>query len=437
MESITECDTDLFADTLPSLDDLKRLAEHVYSSEKKMLDFRHTLHENIARTDPSGCLAVAIALCILGSDAQAVEKLQKGTDCKHKFVYLGRALRRLGRCDQANQSFQKSLDCGHDALSVSLEKAATYRSAGRLGEAAEQLNACTNFKNVSAEYHYQLGRLREQEGLYDEAVENYLKAFELDPHNTQAIFRLAYRCDLGGDEEAAIDYYNQVASETPTHISALLNLAVLYEDRGEFDEAARCVDMVLESHPNHPRAILFKKDIDSSKTMYFDEEIEKKRDVRMQILETPLSDFELSVRSRNCFRKMGIHTLGDLVATTETELLAYKNFGETSLQEIKVILDSKSLHLGITLEQEQPATDDETMGEQESAEKAILNRPVDDLNLSVRSRKCVERLNLRTIGELTKKTEAELLGVKNFGVTSLNEIKKALESFGLTLRSLD
>jgi DNA-directed RNA polymerase alpha subunit len=35
------------------------------------------------------------------------------------------------------------------------------------------------------------------------------------------------------------------------------------------------------------------------------------------------------------------------------------------------------------------------------------------------------------------KTEAELLGIKNFGVTSLNEIKKALAKFGLSLRNLD
>ncbi|GAJ14531.1 unnamed protein product, partial [marine sediment metagenome] len=51
--------------------------------------------------------------------------------------------------------------------------------------------------------------------------------------------------------------------------------------------------------------------------------------------------------------------------------------------------------------------------------------------------KCLQKLNLRTIGELTYKTEAELLGVKNFGVTSLNEINKALVNLGLSLRSLD
>ena len=51
--------------------------------------------------------------------------------------------------------------------------------------------------------------------------------------------------------------------------------------------------------------------------------------------------------------------------------------------------------------------------------------------------KCISKLNINNIGELVRKTEAELLGCKNFGMTSLNEIKKALEEFGLSLRKLD
>ena len=70
-------------------------------------------------------------------------------------------------------------------------------------------------------------------------------------------------------------------------------------------------------------------------------------------------------------------------------------------------------------------------------EQALLNRPISELNLSVRARKCLQKLNLRTLGELTRTTDAELLGCKNFGVTSLNEIKRALSSYGLSLRSLD
>ena len=192
---------------------------------------------------------------------------------------------------------------------------------------------------------------RKHKGLYDQALENYKTAIELSPEHQKALFHLAYRCDLAGDEEAAIDYYKQITSTSPVFVSALLNLAVLYEDTCQFEKAALCVDKVIQYHPNHKRAILFKKDIDSSKTMVYDEEKEKKKTIRNQLLETPITDFELSVRSRNCLKKMNIRTVGDLMKITETELLSYKNFGETSLKEIKVILATKNLRLGMALEE--------------------------------------------------------------------------------------
>ena len=172
--------------------------------------------------------------------------------------------------------------------------------------------------------------------------------------------------------------------------------------------------------------------------MYYDEEQEKKKDRKAKILDTPMSDFELSVRSRNCLKKMKIHTLGDLLRTTESELLAYKNFGETSLREIKKILESKTLHLGMALEGKMPSIkpledENQPLGEDDK----MLNKFVEELRLSVRAEKCLEKLKMRTLRDLTKITEAELLGCKNFGVTSLNEVKKALANIGLSLRSLE
>jgi DNA-directed RNA polymerase subunit alpha len=70
-------------------------------------------------------------------------------------------------------------------------------------------------------------------------------------------------------------------------------------------------------------------------------------------------------------------------------------------------------------------------------DEGLLSKPLEDLQLSVRSRKCLQTLSVRTLGDLIRKTEAELLGCKNFGVTSLNEIKKGLGKFGLSLRLLE
>jgi len=170
--------------------------------------------------------------------------------------------------------------------------------------------------------------------------------------------------------------------------------------------------------------------------MMYDEEKEKWQDRHKQILEIPISDFELSVRSRNCLRKMNILTLGDLLQTTENELLSYKNFGETSLVEIKKILDSKKLTLGMAAEEKLTLALNE-IGQNEEVDEEILNKLVEDVEFSVRAKRALMKLGLQTLGEVINKTEAELLGCKNFGVTSLNEIKERLATYGLSLRTLE
>ena len=90
--------------------------------------------------------------------------------------------------------------------------------------------------------------------------------------------------------------------------------------------------------------------------MVIDEVGEDRTDTRTRLLDTPLSEFELSVRARNCLKKMNIGTLGELMRRTEAELLAYKNFGETSLNEIKALLVKKGLRLGLSPDEVDPET---------------------------------------------------------------------------------
>ncbi|MGQ0552145.1 MAG: DNA-directed RNA polymerase subunit alpha [Planctomycetota bacterium] len=65
--------------------------------------------------------------------------------------------------------------------------------------------------------------------------------------------------------------------------------------------------------------------------------------------------------------------------------------------------------------------------------KGVLATSIEDLDLSVRSRHCLDSENIRTVGDLVQRSEAELLKVRNFGKTSLNEIKKKLASMNLSL----
>ena len=59
------------------------------------------------------------------------------------------------------------------------------------------------------------------------------------------------------------------------------------------------------------------------------------------------------------------------------------------------------------------------------------------MELSVRARKALQQLGAQSIGDLASRTEAELMGVKNFGQTSLVEIREKLGHFNLDLRMLD
>ena len=281
-------------------------------------------------------------------------------------------------------------------------------------------------------------RACEQDGDRAGAIDAYRRAIECDDA-AETMFRLAYLLDLSGEEDDALQLYEELANREDPPINALLNLAVLYEDRVQWVRAEKCLRQILDTDPNHERARLFMKDVLASKDMLYDEENDRDRLRRDALLDTPVTDFELSVRARNCLKKMQIRTLGDLLKITEAELLSYKNFGETSLTEIKEMLQAKGLRLGQGLEGGAYSRVRKDIIEQlrGKAPEAVLNKSISALELSVRARKALQLLNIQSIGELAARTEAELMGVKNFGSTSLDEIKAKLADFGLGLRTLE
>src|SRR5580658_7586199 len=288
----------------------------------------------------------------------------------------------------------------------------------------------------ASEEYFRRGLESEQQGNHEKAAEFYERALSENPDHDRACFSLAVLHDRRGEDAKAIELYERVTTSPPVHLNALMNLAVLYEDNNHYDEAHRCLDAVIRTNPNHTRARLFMKDVDSARSMYYDEDNDRRGDRRNAVLDIPISDFELSVLSRNCLKKMNIRSLGDLLRTTEPELLGYKNFGETSLNEIKALLASKGLRLGQQAD-ESKATPRRAPVTTGNVAPEILGKSVADLELSVRSRKALQRLNINSLAELASRTEDELLGCKNFGMTSLNEIKQQLGTFGMTLRKLE
>src|SRR5579872_7373793 len=198
----------------------------------------------------------------------------------------------------------------------------------------------------AAEEYYKRALDSAQQGAHEKAIEFFERSLNENPDHEQAAFHLAVLYDRRAEDAKAIELYERVCTSPPVHINALMNLAILYEDNNHYDEAHRCLEAILKTSPNHERARLYMKDVESARSMFYDEDSDRRGDRRNAVLDIPLSDFELSVRSRNCLKKMNMRSLGDLLRTTEAELLSYKNFGETSLNEIKALLAQKGLRLG-------------------------------------------------------------------------------------------
>ncbi|MBI4550530.1 MAG: DNA-directed RNA polymerase subunit alpha [Candidatus Omnitrophica bacterium] len=70
----------------------------------------------------------------------------------------------------------------------------------------------------------------------------------------------------------------------------------------------------------------------------------------LDLINKPISELELSVRSANCLAAANIKTIGDLIRKTESQMLKYKNFGKKSLAEIQGILTGMGLSLGMDVE---------------------------------------------------------------------------------------
>src|SRR5437867_7458632 len=213
----------------------------------------------------------------------------------------------------------------------------------------------TSINERAAEEYYRRGQDADKDGNDERGIEFYERALNENPDHELSAFRLAVLYDRRGEDAKAIELYERICTSPPVHLNALMNLAVLYEDNNHYEEAHRCLDAILRTNPNHDRARLYMKDVESARSMYYDEDSDKRGGARNAVLEIPITDFELSVRSRNCLKKMNIRSLGDLLRTSEQELLSYKNFGETSLNEIKALLAQKGLRLGQNAEGAAPA----------------------------------------------------------------------------------
>ena len=100
----------------------------------------------------------------------------------------------------------------------------------------------------------------------------------------------------------------------------------------------------------------------------------------------------------------------------------------------KIIKDHFSIFINFD---EDAIGGDDDIDEEEERIRAILDTPVDELELSVRSSNCLKNANIKSIGDLTRRTEEDIAKTRNFGKKSLQEIKEKLSEWNLTLGMTD
>ena len=270
------------------------------------------------------------------------------------------------------------------------------------------------------------GRILEFRGQIEASIKAYEIALEADTAHIEAAFKLGVLLDRIGDDELAAEHYLTCADTYPPYLPAVTNLGILYEERGESNAAVECFRQVLAYNPRDRRSLTLLRDAKSSRSMYYDEREERERERMEKIMRTSVNDFELSVRSRNCLAKMNIFTLGDLLRITEQEMLSYKNFGETSLKEVKEMLAARNLRLGMFRE-----------GDERSISKAdqkILGESVEKLELTNRAAKVLEDLGISRIGDLAQYTDLDLYRAPGSGQSVVQELATALGAYGVALR---
>ena len=342
----------------------------------------------------------------------------------------------LGKCYQEREEYEKALECfersthaNEDEFEIQVNIAETQRLSGDSQGALKMIQKLSKGHDDDADLHYQWAHCLDNLGEYDEALTHYNRTLEIDPVHPSSLFRLAYYYDLSGDDEKALEYYEKCVETVPLYTNAMINLGLMYEDNDNYEKAISCFYAVLQSYPNHKAAKLYLKDAEAGLNMLYDDDKVKKQDKEIEVLNIPISDFELSVRSKNCLERMNIITLADLTKVTEYELLSYKNFGETSLTEIKHILNQKGLRLGQAVES------DLFIDSDVSADNGEPSRTISQLELSNDCRNAIQGIGYDTISDLASKTETELLEQDGFTQAFVDEINNQLETLGLRLHS--
>lgn len=159
------------------------------------------------------------------------------------------------------------------------------------------------------------------------------------------------------------------------------------------------------------------------------ESIDEQGTIAMDAIFTPIKKVKYAIEpcrvgQRNDYDKLVLEIWTDGTISPADAL------GEAA----KIAKDHFSIFINFT---DTEISHNEDSGEISDKIRQLLNTPVEELELSVRSINCLKNAQIKNIGELTRKTEDEIAKTRNFGKKSLAEIKEKLQEWGLNLGMTD
>ncbi len=173
--------------------------------------------------------------------------------------------------------------------------------------------------------------------------------------------------------------------------------------------------------------------------------ITQKNDLNKLLSIKILEEWPLTTRSHNALKDYGIITVQDLIECSENRLLTFRNFGRKGIEEVKNILDSLGLKLGMNLIYDDCLKEKSSENKSNNFTENIVknnikkNIPYEILTIDIlkkwplpeRAFNVLEKENIRFLGDLLQYGLNEFLKFKNFGKKSLEEIKENLSKLDL------
>ncbi|MGE3181275.1 MAG: tetratricopeptide repeat protein, partial [Phycisphaerae bacterium] len=206
---------------------------------------------------PTDHLRKGLGYLALSKYSDALAHLEKAADDGLKFYAAAEALTALGRYDKARTALAAAAEKGWDPLVCDMWTAELFVRENDLDAARKLVKKNEGRGADRGEWYYAQALIAEAELDRQTACDMFEKALKLSADLPRVMFRAAYLYDLVGDEDKAIELYKQLTARPRTHVNALINMAVIHEDRGDYERAAHCLRRVLKGFPNHRRARQF------------------------------------------------------------------------------------------------------------------------------------------------------------------------------------